>query len=237
MSAVAERIDTSQIRLPGGMGAPTVAGAPDEILREEVPKCLQHIRKCLADYRIEPDKDGMPPVDFEETMPRAAGANIKAIRRSVREIRAIRQELDDRKAERLRKQKADLEEARASLEKVLDQAPAKMQELSDIASKIEPSLDRVRQLVADVNAVTGSYHLAEEIEKLRRHTQTAADALGRPGPDMPTGEADLPNQDDIDALLRVLRGLPKGFDSTLPNFGRELGYSKLDDRARLVKRA
>lgn len=221
-----------QVQMPGYF-AGSVTDASDDQLADQLQASLDVIADQLGQWDAKPTKDGYAPqawlerANSERPMHRAESA----VRRNERMARAIRKEQADR-VERARAQReAEVADSRDRLGKILDTAPGEAQRAVAHAQDVIEASQRVRQLVADLQMMGGSTGLASQINRMRDGAAIAADALGKPSPDMPHAPDGLPTRDEVQHVRAVLLG-KGGFDAT---FTDGTGAGKADELARKLK--
>lgn len=220
-----------RVKMPGAF-AGTVADASDDALADQLQASLDVIEHQLAAWGAAPDAEGYAPAPWLE---RAASERPmhnaeSAVRRNERRARAIRQEQADRVERAKAKREADIADARARLEKIVTDAPQEAARATARAQDAVAASERVRAFIADLQMMAGSTGLASQIDRLRDGATIAADALGKPVPDMPNAPAGLPDNTEVQRVLAALLGRG-GFDAT---FKPATEAGKADDLARTL---
>lgn len=223
----------SDVRMPGHF-AGSVADASDAALADQLQASLDVIAAQLERWDAKPDRQGYAPPGWLE---RAAASRPmhsaeSAVRRNERWARAIRQEQADRVERAKAKREADIADTRARLAKILDTAPGEAQRAVAHAADVVAASERVRAFVADLQVMAGSTGLAHQIDQMRDGAAIAADALGKPAPDMPRAPDGLPSRTEVQHVLAALIGRG-GFDA---RFTPATEAAKADELARTLKR-
>lgn len=221
-----------QVRMPGQF-AGSVADASDDQLADQLQASLAVIADQLGQWDASPDRQGYAPKAWLE---RAAASRPmhnaeSAVRRNERMARAIRKEQIDRQERSKAKREADIADARDRLGRIVTDAPQEAQRAVAHAADVVAASERVRAFIADLQVMGGSTGLASQIDRLRDGAAIAADALGKPAPDMPTAPNGLPSRVEVQHVLAVLLGRG-GFDAT---FAPKTEAAKADDLARKLK--
>jgi hypothetical protein len=233
MSAVAHDRERELVRLPGyshGIGAPSVAAATDAQLR----KCLETDLAAVASIadreasvgsnlnNASLTKEGLLSPEWHEAARnnRSSHANLAAVERIERRVRAIRAELPRREAARKRDVQRKADEALQRLEGVVEHAPAHALAIQAKASEVEAAWQRVQRFITDVQLVAGGVpYVEQQYSALCSGAQQAAEALGMPAPQFDPLPP-LPSQADVRKLLAILSGGGRdGFDRIAPNIG------------------
>lgn len=232
MAVMALDAPASEVRMPGQF-APSVADATDDQLADQLQTSLDVIEHELERWDAKPDKQGYAPKGWLERAAneRAMHVSEGAVRRHERLARAIRQEQKDRQERAKAKRDADIADTRARLERIVKDAPGEAQRAVSHAADVVAASERVRAFVADLRLMAGSTGLASHIGQMRDGAAIAADALGKPRPDMPSAPDGLPVKSEVNAILAALIGRG-GFDTT---FAPATEAARADDLARKLK--
>ncbi len=228
MSA-AEQIDDMQ--LPGGIGMPSISNANDDQLKHCLASDIQFIRQLMEAESTKPDRDGMAPAAWRERARgnRSMQNNLAAVERSERRIVAIQQELESR--ESARKAEAEQQSKRADqrLTELVEKAPDNAKRLADRAEELMPSVERVRQLVADLEAFALATGIAPAYSILSDGSERAARELDVDAPKLAELPEGLPSKREFDTASAMLAGRHGGFNIRpgLPG-----DYAKVDQIAR-----
>ena len=232
MAVMALDAPASEVRMPGQF-APSVADAPDAQLADQLQASLDVIAHELERWNAKPDKQGYAPKAWLEraATERPMHVSESAVRRNERLARAIRQEQKDRQERAKAKREVELADARDRLARILDTAPAEAERAVAHAADVVAASERVRAFVRDLQLMAGSTGLAHHIGQMRDSAAIAADALGKPRPDMPPAPDGLPSRVEVQQVLAALIGRG-GFDAT---FKPSTEAGKADDLARKLK--
>lgn len=188
--------------------------ASDAELRDCIERDQAAIAAILADAGATPDADGMAPAGWIEAAAKSPAnrSNVAVIERASRRIEAIRAELKAREAARIEARARKQAAARAGLEEILREAPDTAAELHQLGEEVAAAWERLRRWQADVELVGGAGHLGELLASVQRGTATAAQALGKPAPEIADLPAGLPSAGDVQKFLAILAGARGGFD-------------------------
>ena len=228
---MADEIDTSQVNLPGYM-APSVADAPDDVLRQTRADGYEAIRGTLAQDGAVPDSNGFAPLDWKESRPRGDMSNLSAVERTERRIQAIDVELQRREAEREQAREAEREQARNDLETVLAEAPEQAKEMAGKAEMVCEAAERVRSLVRDIETIGGGVGIRPNFDTLTNGVEVAAKALDVEAPKLPALPEGLPSREEVRYLLNVFGARADGFQRLVSGAGKA---SRAQDLARKLE--
>jgi len=222
-----------EVQMPGYF-AGSVADATDDALADQLQASLDVIADQLGQWDAKPTKEGYAPKGWLEraNASRPMHSAESAVRRNERMARAIRQEQADRVERAKAKREADIADARDRLGRIVKDAPQEAQRAVAHAGDVVAASERVRQFVHDLRLMAGSTGLASQIDRLRDGAAIAADALGKPAPDMPSTPDGLPDKTEVAAVLAAFLGRG-GFDTT---FTPSTEAGKADDLSRKLKR-
>jgi hypothetical protein len=205
-----------QVNMPAERGVSfTVSQATDADLARQLEDSLTVVAEQLVAAGSEPTKDGLAPPEWYDH----ANANRhlhhveSVVRRHERLVRTIRREQIDRAARDKAKRQAEKADAKARLERLVSDGPKEAARLADHAQEVVAASERIRGIVSDLRLMGGSGHLAALMGDLHKATATAADALGKPRPDMPAAPDGLPTSQEVAEVLAVFMGRG-GFDRT-----------------------
>ncbi|MDQ2069063.1 hypothetical protein [Natronospira bacteriovora] len=203
--------DHDAIKLPGHIMAASVASASDE----DIKQCLVDDLHALAETiePTKPTKDGLAPRAWHEQAlaTRNKHNDLAAVERMERRILAIRVELEQREKAAEEQRKREAEQARESLTKLVETAPEKAQELAELAEKVVPATERVRQFVADLELMAGGSRLAGQYHGIADSAEAAAKALGQEPPKLAELPDGLPGRDETQRIINTLAGRHEGF--------------------------
>ena len=222
-----------QVRMPG-MFSGSVADATDGQLSDQLQASLDVIAEELARWGEKPDRNGYAPAAWLEqaAASRPMHTAESAVRRNERLARSIRKEQIDRQERAKVRREAEVADARDRLAKILDTAPAEAERAVAHADEVVAATSRVRAFIADLRLMAGSTGLAHQIDTMRAGAGAAADALGKPRPDMPSAPDGLPSRTEVQQVLAALLGRG-GFDTA---FTADTEASKADDLAQKLRR-
>lgn len=201
----AEQIDPNDVGLPGYM-APTVAQGDDAILKQTRADAYKAIRAILEQDGEEPDENGFAPERWKASVPRGRMNNLNVAERHERLIQAVGVELERRESERAEQRQQEQEQAQQSLEALLAEAPAKAQTLVDAASEAQASVDRIRQLLNDVDVAGQVAGIPEVYDHVQRGAQQAAEALGQKPPKLATMPDDAFSLEELKEVKALFTG-------------------------------
>lgn len=209
--ATMERIDPAEVRMPGHFASGTVADAGDQTLADTLAADYRAIAGVLEQYHVRPTKDGLAPDSWKEGLPRAGMNNLGAVERCERRIKAILIEQKQRAKATSEARQADQASACETLERLLAEAPGKARELVAAAEAAQGSVDRLRQLLADVETVGALKSLRATHAAIVGGAEEAAEALGKEAPDLPALPADTVRPEDVEAVHALIVGRHGGF--------------------------
>lgn len=221
-----------QVAMPGYF-AGSVADATDDALADQLQNSLDVIQDQLGQWDAKPDRQGYAPKAWlERAATERAMQNVEsAVRRNERLARAIRQEQQDRQERAKVKRESDIAETRARLDAILSKSPDEAKRAVAHAADVVAASERVRAFVADLQMMAGSTGLGVQIDRLRDGMAIAADALGKPAPDMPRAPDGLPTKTEVQHVLAALIGRG-GFDVT---FTPKTEAGKADELTRKLR--
>ena len=234
MATMTLEAPADQVKLPGSVFSPTVADATDDQLADQLQDSLDVIAQELERWDAKPTKEGYAPPSWLEraAKERAMHVSESAVRRNERLARAIRQEQKDRQERAKAKRETDIADTRTRLERIVKDAPGDAQRAVSHAADVVAASERVRAFVRDLQMMAGSTGLAHHIGQMRDGAALAADALGKPRPDVPSAPDGLPTKTEVQHVLAALIGRG-GFDAT---FKPATEAGKADELARKLKR-
>lgn len=206
------RIDTNKINLPGFMGTP-IAAALDADLRQHLADELEAVRGLLAEVELAPDENGMPPEGFERHFNPRASNNLTVLERNAHRVRAIQQELAEREQAAAEQRETKRADAKRSLQQIVDDGPAEAAQLTQHVTDAAPAVARIRQFVQDVHTLAVEKARMNRLNSVHEGVREAADTLGVTQPAMPELPEGAPTQEDMEAVLYLLRGAHGGFDN------------------------
>ena len=223
----------ADVVMPGYFSG-SVADATDDQLADQLQASLDVIADQLARWDAKPDRNGYAPAAWLEqaAASRPMHTAESAVRRNQRMARAIRKEQIDRQERAKARGEAEVADARDRLGRIVKDAPGEAERAVAHAQDVVAASERVRAFVADLRLMAGSTGLAHQIDTMRAGAGAAADALGKPRPDMPSAPDGLPSRTEVQQVLAALLGRG-GFDTA---FTADTEASKADDLARKLKR-